>query len=206
MIPKTAAFATISLRIRLQGLHRRNHLLIAWKGLSDVCRPSDTPAIAREGAESMNDARLKAKTMRSDPSGVVLRPRLIAGLSAADHARIIMINGQPARGKSILAAEFSAQAAAAGCGWSSLSGPLLHQPGARRPAYPLIAPNGFTAPANRLGPLALNQNEIILAPSEISNSLGAPAKVTEPMTSFSPTWRAWAQGIQTKMGTLFSTK
>jgi len=42
--------------------------------------------------------------------------------------------------------------------------------------------------------------------SDNSNNLGAPAKTMDSSTSASPTWRASAQGIHRKIGTLLVIK
>ena len=54
--------------------------------------------------------------------------------------------------------------------------------------------------------ITYNQNVKTVAFSDISKSFGAPANTSDSSTSASPTWRASAQGIQTKIGTLFASR
>lgn len=55
----------------------------------------------------MADARTISKTVIPDPTRTISRPRLIQRMTAAEAARVILITGQPAQGKSTLAAEIA---------------------------------------------------------------------------------------------------
>ncbi len=67
----------------------------------------------------MVDERITAKTILPAPAGVIPRPRLIRKLTAAPRARVVLITGQAAQGKSILAAELARRPGPT-CAWMSL--------------------------------------------------------------------------------------
>ena len=74
---------------------------------------------SRPDEHAMVDVRTTAKTTLPDLTRAIARPRLVRQVAVADQARVVLITGQAAQGKTTLAAELGRQPGPA-CAWMHL--------------------------------------------------------------------------------------